>query len=150
MSFLLPDTVIAFSASLANPITVSGGDIIKFEYEFIDTHNMHNPNVGYYTIPQSGIYEVNVNLYKGGSSSYNDAVADLYVNEVLLTRIWNRYADSPDRAHSSCSIIHEFTIGNTLYVQAGIAGSYYGEPSVSFSQFNIKYLGAAPGVLNTT
>ena len=90
----------------------------------------------------TGIYEVNVNLYKASGTSYNDALADLYVGDTQLVRIANRYADASDISHSSCSIIRKFTIGNTLYVRASKEVSYYGS-SVKYSQFNIKYLGSA-------
>ena len=143
MFLLFPATgPIAFSAALTSTITVSEGDVIKFDYEFVDTHDLHNPNIGTFTIPLTGIYEVNVNLCKASGANFNNAVADLYVDDTQLTRVYNRYADETDISHSSCSIIREFTIGNTIYVRAASSVSYLGQ-SVKYSQFNIKYLGSA-------
>ena len=121
---------------------MSEGDIIKFDYVFIDTHWLYNPNGGIFTIPLTGIYEVNVNLYKGASGTYDGVHADLYVNDTPLTRI-SKNVNSLDgwgTAHSSCTIIREFIIGNTLYVQAGNSASYFGD-YFARSQFNVKYLG---------
>ena len=134
---------VAFSAALANDTTVSTGDIIKFDYEFIDTHGLHNPTLGTFTVPQTGIYEVSLNLYKNAGRLYDDVIADIYVNDTRLTRLRNRYADATDQASSSSSVIREFTIGSTLYIRAGTSGTYYGS-SFHYSQFNIKYLGTYP------
>ena len=134
---------VAFSAALTSDTTVSTGDIIKFDYEFIDTHGLHNPTLGTFTIPQTGIYEVNVNLFKSGSVLYNDVAADIYVDDTQLTRLRNSSTDEADRASSSSSLIHEFTIGNTLYIRAGTSGTFFGN-SLRYSQFNIKYLGTSP------
>ena len=141
MYFLFPVTdPIALSVALTDIITVTDGDTINFNYVFIDTHGLYNPNVGIFTIPQTGIYEVNVNLYKSPSSIYNDAIADLFVNNTPLTRIHNYDSHGTGRAHSSCTIIREFTIGHTLHVRARNTASYFGD-SLARSQFNVKYLG---------
>ena len=129
---------VAFSAALNNPIEVSEGDVVKFDFEFIDTHGLHNLDVGIVTIPQTGVYEVNVNLYKNTGTVYNQVSADLYVNESALARLYNRYVtDTQATAHGTVMIIHELTIGNTLYVRAGNAGSIYGD-GFARSQFNVN------------
>ena len=134
---------IAFSVALTSSITVSPGDIIKFNYVFVDTNGVYNPNVGIFTIPQTGVYEVNVNMFKATTSTYNHAFADLYVNETPLTGLENYYPDGEGTAHSSCTIIREFTKENTLYVQAANPANYWGD-YLARSQFNVKYLGEVP------
>ena len=132
---------LAFSAALTNTIEVSEGDVIKFDFEFVDTHGLHNPDVGIITIPETGIYEVNVNIFKYIQEENNIVYADLCVNSAPLTRIYHRYKiDTEATAHGSVTIIREFTIGNTLYVRAGNAATYFGDVP-SRSQFNVKYLG---------
>ena len=134
--------MLAFSASLSSIISVNEGDIIKFDKVITDTREMYNPNLGIYTIPQSGLYEVNVNLFKANGITYDDTAADLCVDDKTLTRIWNTYSTGAVRSHSSTVIINEFTFGNTLYIKAFNTGTHYGS-SQSHSQFNIKYLGEA-------
>ena len=134
---------VAFSAALANTIELPAGDIIKFDHIFIDTHGLYNPNVGIYTIPLTGIYEITATIFKAGGSGYNDAQAEVMVNDELLSRLYNYTpVDVSSRLHSSSSIIIRLTIGDTLYVKTATSVIY--NSSGQASQFSVKYLGESP------
>ena len=142
MYFLFAATEpIALSVALERDINVKEEDIIKFDFVFINTHKSYNPKRGIFTVPQTGIYEIHVNMYKGSRSFYNDVAASLFVNKTRLTFIDTfLYPDGFGTAHSSCTIIREFTIGDNLYIKALYSGAYYGDGGAR-SQFNVKYLG---------
>ena len=125
--------------------SVTAGDNILFEEEMIDTHDTFNPTYGVYAIPEDGLYEVIVTLYKYTSSTYNDVYADLYLDDTFLTRINNDFSsDTAAAAHSTSSIIREFLAGDRIHVVAGTSGSFYGSTVYRASQFSAKYVGAAP------
>ena len=132
---------IALSVGLTTTIETSEGDTIAFDYVFIDTHNSYIPETGAFLIPQTGIYEVNVNLYKADydGNDYDGAIVDLYVNDTPLARLRNDVAGS-DTAHSSCTVIREFVVDDAVYVQTESSTTYFGD-SIARSQFNVNYLG---------
>ena len=125
--------------------SVSAGDNILFDEELIDTHDTYNPIFGIYIVPEAGLYEVIVTLYKAYGSTYNSVIGELYVGDTFLTTIYNRYySDTSATAHSTSSIIQEFQVGDTLRVEADSSGSFYGSTSYRASQFSAKYVGPAP------
>ena len=78
---------------MTRPQDVSTGVTIVFDEELIDTHDSYNPTHGIYVIPEKGIYEITVTLYKqrllpGTNNMYGDLVMVNAANETeLLNRI---------------------------------------------------------------
>ena len=72
---------IVLGTALTHIVTETPGQIIRFNTVLIDTAGVYDQNVGIVTIPQTGVYEVNVNLFKDFPIAFNNAIADLYVND---------------------------------------------------------------------
>eukprot|EP00923_Selenidium_pygospionis_P056163 GHVN01097805.1.p1 GENE.GHVN01097805.1~~GHVN01097805.1.p1 ORF type:complete len:216 (-),score=6.83 GHVN01097805.1:201-848(-) len=136
-------TPMCFSAVKTSTQSVVSGDKILFEEELVDTHDTFSPVLGVYGIPQTGVWEVIVTLYKPyTSASYNDVTARLYVGTTFLTRIDLRtYNSNYDVTHSTSTIIRQFNAGDALSVQSASTGSFYGNTGYKSSQFSAKLLG---------
>ena len=90
--FLFPVTQpVACSVALGTTVTLSAGDIIKFDHIFLDTHNYYNPDLGIFTIRTTGIYEINAAVYKATGDAYNDVQADLWLNYAQVRNILLSY-----------------------------------------------------------
>ena len=128
--FVSVEGPIAFSVAKNTTQSVISGDIIKFEHEFIDTHGLFNADLGTFTVPQTGIYEFKLTLYKPSSSTYNNGYGDVYVGNTFLTRMNLYFAnDTSATAHSTSTVIREFNIGDTVYVRAANTVPIYGSAS---------------------
>ena len=138
-------TPVCFTAVKTTTQSVSDGEGIIFDEELIDTHDTYNPTYGTFIVPQDGIYEISVTMYKSTSSTYNDMSFNLYLFNIFMAEI-NIYfgSDTAASAHSTSTIIRELRAMDSLQVRAGSSGSVYGSTSSKASQFSAKYLGQAP------
>lgn len=137
--------VIAFSAVKTATQQASAWDNILFDDVQLDTHGSYYPALGVYFVPEAGIYEVIVTLFKGTSPVYNGAYADLYSGNVFLARVYHWLsADTSATASGTASVIRRFRAGDALRVVSRYWDTYYASPRMKASQFSAKYLGPAP------